>query len=147
MDFSLIILRKWFVPHMMREAIETGTERFFCTSNRDGNASENSSWRQWRGATLRSVWLIEPSDNEFYCPTMTRERFPLIYSNHIAPFASHMQQILNLQIYFTMHIFRKNTEYSIKYIIKYIIDNVINNQYYFLWLYLCLLNNYKRVKL
>lgn len=42
------------------EQSEGEQERSFCTLDRDDSASENNSQRQWRVATLRSVWLIEP---------------------------------------------------------------------------------------
>jgi len=125
----------------MHGAIGRGIDRFFCTSNRDGNASENSWRRQWRGATLRSVWLMEPSDNEFYCSIMTRQRFPLIYRSYIAPFASRLWQILNLQIYFMMHLQRE-------YWVSNKNDYAINNQYCFLWSYtFVFINNYKHMRL
>lgn len=40
--------------------------------------------------------VVPPSDNEFYCSTMTRERFPFIFRNHSAV-TFRLQQIL-LQI-------------------------------------------------
>lgn len=100
-DFSLIILQRWLVSHMMRRAIRRGIERLFCTSNRDGNASENNSRRQWRGATLRSVWLIE---------LFLRLKMNFIVrpwrgnssSLSIAIISPHLRQILNLQILWCM---------------------------------------------
>lgn len=75
--------------HVIYVAI--GTERF-CISNRDGNASENSTPRQWcvwRDLKIRTAYrAVPPSDNEFYCPTMTRERSsPLIYRSRNATLA------------------------------------------------------------
>lgn len=88
---------------MIRGAIGKGTERSFCTSNRDGNASENSSSETMACGDLKICTArraVPSSDNEFYCPTMTRERFSLIYRSHGVALLTLLQ--ISVQIFSCM---------------------------------------------